>query len=342
MTRSVRAMAVVLAGAGVLLLPGSAVAAYTSPTLQVTSAGSRTTIDLTANPSDDPTERIVIYAPAGVAATVTQPPGTILGPVQAQVLALGFGGALLPLVGELRVAAPGEVPASQSAPCLHGHAPAATWLLAVQAAGQTLSVPLYVLPPAGPETAFASVKLLGCFSAPDVQPQTGCAPFCAKILRAQLALNGVFASGGGTWRALWTPYSPGTGLANAAGSVEARAEVATGAVTAQARRTGRNKQGVRVTGTVRQAGVAAVGTPVSVFGGKTRGSLRRLGTVRTADNGTFAYTRTTGGLTFFRATSAALPRKSEAGCAAAGLPGVRCVNATVSGFTAASAIVRAR
>jgi hypothetical protein len=326
-----------------LAIAGMAAAAYTSPKLQVVIAGTRTTIDATASVSDDPTARVAVLVPASVTATLNQAPGTVVGRVEAQVSALVLGGALLPLTGEVRVAAPGQVPAAQSAPCLAGATPTATWLLVLQAAGQTLTVPLYVVPAAGPETAVASLKLQGCFTAPDAPQVVSCAAtFCSKILRANLILDNVFGGGQGTWRAVWTPYTPGTGVVNAAGSVEARADVAAGALTLRAQKTGRRKQGARATGTVTQGGLPAAGTPVTVFGGKTRSALRRLGTVRTSANGAFALARTTGGLTYFRATAAGLPRTNPDGCKTPAALPVPCVTATVSGFSAASGIVRAR
>ena len=58
--------------------------------------------------------------------------------------------------------------------------------------------------------------------------------------------------------------------------------------------------------------------------------------------GTFSYTRPTGGLSYFRATAGALARKSETGCTVPRPLPVPCVDATLSGFTAASGVVRAR
>jgi hypothetical protein len=340
MRKGICALAAVL---GALTMAGGAAAAYTSPKLQVVIAGTRTTIDATANVSDDATARVAVLVPTNATATLTQAPGTVLGRVEAQVSALALGGALLPLTGEIRVAAPGQVPPTQSAPCLAGATATATWLLVLQAAGQTLNVPLYVVPAAGAETAVASLKLLACFTAPDVQPQTTCAAtFCSKLLRANLALDNVFGGGRGTWRAVWTPYTPGTGAINAAGSVESRADVTSGALTLRAQKTGRRKQGARVTGTVTQGGAPVANTPVVVFGGKTRTALRRLATVRTGANGAFALTRPTGGLTYFRATATGLPRDNPTGCSTPGALPVPCVTATVSGFSAASGVVRGR
>ena len=196
MSKGVRAAAVTFAALAALTLAGSAAAAYTSPKLQVTAAGTRTTIDATAAATDDATAQITVYSPAGLTATLTQAPGTVVGQVRAQVSALALGGALLPLAGEIRVAAPGQVPPTQSTPCLRGATPTTTWLLVLQAAGQTLNVPLYVIAAAGPETAFASYRLQACFTPPDVPEQVSCAStFCSKILRANLAVSGVFACG---------------------------------------------------------------------------------------------------------------------------------------------------
>jgi hypothetical protein len=326
-----------LATIAALLLAGPATAAAV-PRLDVALVDSRTVV--TAVAADDvATARLAVYTPSAVAVVTTQPAGTVLG--RADALAAFPGGGMPRLTGPVTVAAPGRVPAERAAACLQGATPAATWTLALAAGTVALEVPLYVLPAAGPETAFSTARLLVCLPPPDAEPELCASVHCARIVNLQLQLSGTFAPGLGMWRSVWSRYTSGSDELDPAGPVEARADVARGAVTARAERLGKRKQAARVSGTLTQGGVPVAGAPVTVFGGTARASLRRLGTVRTSPAGAFSYARGSGGLRFFRVTAAALPRASTTGCGAPGPLAARCVSATVSGFAASSPVVRA-
>ena len=335
-----RMLGLCLAGVlAVAVLASAAAAAYTTPTLTITPTGARTTIAVRQSQTDDSTAKATIYAPAGTSVTLGQAPGATLGTVQAQVTALALGGALLPLTGQILVAAAGQVPAAQQIACTGTATHGATWLMVLQAAGQTLNVPLYVDPTTGAEAAFAAAKIQVCLPPPDIPTTSGGATFGAKLFIASFTVNGVFGAGAGTWRSLWTPYFPGNGQANAAGSVEARATVAPGTATVVAARSARR---VRVTGRVTAGGRPVAGASVQIWGGTTRTALRRLATVRTNASGTYAHTRLRGTLAWFQARTAVAARADAAGCAAAGPLPVQCVNATLSGFAARSAVSRMR
>jgi hypothetical protein len=320
-----------------LVLAGPAATA-TVPRLDVALVDTRTV--LTAVAADDvATARLSVYTPATVAMVTTQPAGTVVG--RADALASFPGGGVPVLTGPVTVAAPGR-PTEQAAACLQGATASATWTLGLSAGGVAIEVPVYVVPAAGSETAFSTARLLVCLPAPDAEPELCASVHCARIVSLQLHLSGTFARALGQWRSVWTRYAAGTDELDPTGPVEARAEVARGAVTASAQRLGKKKQAARVSGTVTQGGVPVAGAPVTVFAGTTRTSLRRLGTVRTSPAGVFSYARASGGLTFFRVTAAALPRASTTGCGTAGPLPVPCVSASVSGFSAASPVVRAR
>ena len=97
-------------------------------------------------------------------------------------------------------------------------------------AGKTLAIPVYVNPTAGPEQALGGYKLSICLPPPDVPVGTpGRAFQGAQLLDAKLTLNNVFTTptGGGLikWETLFTPYNPGMGTVNLAGTFEARAFV---------------------------------------------------------------------------------------------------------------------
>src|SRR5439155_4956928 len=92
----------------------------------------------------------------------------------------------------------------------------------------TLQVPAYVDSiSTGAEAAFAQAKIQVCLSPPDVPTSNpNRAAFGAKLLRATLSLTGVLtnpvASGTYVWRALFTPFTPGAGVPNPAGTVESQ------------------------------------------------------------------------------------------------------------------------
>jgi hypothetical protein len=335
------AAAALAAAATLPAVVAAATSAYTTPTLRISQAGAVTVITASSAVGDDATARAAIYAPTGVTATTTQAPGSTIGTVKAQVSALALGGALLPLTGNIVVAPPGSVPAATQAACTQGQAPTATWLLVLTAAGQTINLPAYVIPTAGAETALGPLKVVFCLAPPDLPTDKGGATFGAKFLSAELTLNSVFSAlPSGAWVAFWTPWQAGNGQVNAAATVASPAAVAPGAVTATARRAGRNGVGAVVSGRVTQGGQPRANATVSIYGGVT--SLRRLGSVRSKGNGSFSFRARAG--TRFQARVVAAPGSSAAVCTAlaAGLGGVPCVNPTVNGFTARSATVRKR
>src|SRR3990172_5100345 len=108
-------VAVGIASVAALIAVPAALAAYTSAKLQITQAGTISTIKASLSPDDDPTASVRIYAPSGTQLTTSQAPGTVLGPVKAIVKALDLAGADLPLEGQLLVAAPGQITPAQQA-----------------------------------------------------------------------------------------------------------------------------------------------------------------------------------------------------------------------------------
>jgi len=334
-------VAVGVASVAALIAVPAALAAYTSAKLEVRQAGSTTTIKASLDPNDDPTASVRIYAPAGTALTTTQAPGTVLGPVKAIVKALDLAGADLPLEGQLIVAAPGQIAPATQAACLGATAPLASWVMILSAAGQTLPVPTYLVATTGAQAALGPAYIQVCLPPPDIPPGTpGRATFGAKLYSAELAINGVFgAVPVGAWVSIWTPYNPGVGTVNVAGTVASPAAVAPGAVTLTARTSGR---GATLAGAVTQAGQPRGGAVVTIFGASRATGLRSIGRARVTANGRFTFRARTG--TFFRAravaaSSAAAPLCTQLGAALAPIP---CVNPTVNGFTAQSKVVRKR
>jgi hypothetical protein len=329
-----------LAALAALIAVPAAMAAYTSPKLEVTQTATGVVVKASLDPNDDPTAAVVIVAPGGTSLTTSQASGTVLGPVRAIVKALDLAGADLPLEGQLVVAAPGQVPAATQTACIGPAAPIATWVMVLTAAGQTLSVPTYLVSTAGTSFAQLGPAFIGiCLPPPDVPIGTpGRATFGAKVYSAELTINGVFSRvTTGAWISSWAPYTPGAGKPNPAGAVVSPAVIAPGAVSLAAKRSG---AGATLAGAVTQAAQARGGATVAIFGGAKANKLKRLGRATVGANGRFAFRARTG--TFFRADAVAGAAAAAPICAQLQplLGAVPCVNPTANGFTAKSKVVK--
>lgn len=335
-------LAVGVAAIAALIAVPAAMAAYMSPKLEITQTTTGVVVRATVDSNDDPTAAVRIVVPTGTQLTTSQAPGTVLGPVRAVVKALDLAGADLPLEGQLVVAAPGQVPAATQTACIGSATPLATWVMVLTAAGQTLSVPTYLLSSAGTPFAAIGPAFIGlCLPPPDVPVGTpGRATFGAKVYTAELTVNGVFSRvATGAWVSTWVPYTPAAGTPNPAGTVISPAAVAPGAVTLTARRAGR---GARLSGRVTQAGQPRGGATVTIFSGSRAGRLTSVGRARVAANGTFTFRARAG--TFFRARAVAAGGAAAPLCTQLQplLGATPCVNPTVNGFTAQSRVVRKR
>jgi len=331
--------AVGIASVAALIAVPAALAAYTSPKLQITQAGTISTIKASLSPDDDPTASVRIYAPSGTQLTTSQAPGTVLGPVKAIVKALDLAGADLPLEGQLVVTAPGQIPAATVTQCTGGVTPLAIWAMVLTAAGQTLTVPTYLVPTAGAQTALGPAYIQICLPPPDLPPGTpGRATFGAKVYSAELAINGVFSTVAvGAWVSFWTPYTPLVGQVNVAGTVASPAAIAPGAVTLTAKRSGK---GATLSGRVTQAGQPRGGTTVTIFGAAKATGLKSVGRAKVAANGAFTFKAKAG--TFFRARAVAASATAAPLCTQLTplLAPIPCVNPTVNGFTVQSKVVK--
>jgi hypothetical protein len=350
-----------LAGLVSLAFASTAMATYqprlvVSPTSPAAS-GAGSTITVSQAQTDDPTARLAIYVPSGYTVQTTAAPGTQLGLVTASVVAADLGGTLLPLTGNVVVhnpANPDESTVAASVTQCTGTAThAAIWVLVLQAAGQTLRVPVAVDPTTGAEATFSSYKLVICLPPPDVPAGTpGRATFGAKLVRATMTLSNITnpaANGSYLWRTVFTPYTPGTGRPNAVGTVEAQSTVALPTRLAIAARL--VKHVVRVTVTVKGKRVVRLVNryTMSVTGIVTRASgasgvrvtistsprLRCRGSSTTGAQGTVTYS--CGALTKGRSYSARLRATitaSEVACVsplpATSVPG-GCLANTIAG-----------
>src|SRR5438874_357524 len=165
----------VLGSAAALALAVTAIAAasYTpsmgvfQETYKPSSAGA-VTIVVAQEKVDDPTSRILIYAPPGYKATLTQAPGTTIGAVVADVQVLDLGPNALPLTGPVKADNPANYPAATNL-CTPGVTHEAVWTLNAALPGQPANpIPVYVDHTTAADAAFSSLKLTVCFRDPNL------------------------------------------------------------------------------------------------------------------------------------------------------------------------------
>jgi len=224
MKRTNRVALLACAAIASLAFAGSALASF-APKIVVSATGASggaTRLGVLVGNADDPTAKASFYIPSTYQVG-TPAPGTKLGDVTATASAADLGGALLPLTGELDAIPPTATTNAAATQC--GVTPTQTWDLHLTAAGQTLDIPMFVAAGTAPEVASGyAFKLVVCLPPPDVPVGTpGRAVFGAKLLSATFTSSAITqpsTAGDYRWTSLWTPYNPGKGTVNAAGSVE--------------------------------------------------------------------------------------------------------------------------
>jgi hypothetical protein len=270
MKKSLRLALVLCAGFAGLALAGPAFAKYDpSLTIEQTSykLGAPTTADVFIAISNDadPTAQLRIFSPAGYTANLTAAPGTKIGSVLAIVKAKDLGGALLPLAGDVLVANPSD-PAIQAAStkCTHTLAHGSIWVLNTSLQGQTVAIPVFV------DKVGPLVVQTVCLPSPDVPPAQGGAVFGAQLVFADFTVKGVFtnasARNGYEWAGIFTPYTPGTQVPNAAGTVEWRTYVGLPSSLTLAK--AKTKRGIKLVGKLSVAGLSPRGIKLGLYAGK--------------------------------------------------------------------------
>jgi hypothetical protein len=325
-----------LGGTAALALTGNALAVQK---LSVTQTATSLTIKVSQAQSDPQPARISIFVPTGYSLNTSQAPGTNIGTTSGSVFARDAN-IPLPLSGDVIVAPPN----TNAAPCFTG-THTAVWLLRLQVAGQQIQLPIAVDPTTGVNAAFGAYQLVTCLAPADVPQGTpGRSPNGAQLLEATFTVNNIFTVPAdlSTWKALTTPYAPGTGVPNAAGSVETRSLVGPGTVTIAAKVTNKKKRILRVAGKLTQGGAAVAGAQVRML---LNGQSSRF-TARTSATGNYSVVlRKTGkkASTTFQARVVVAERDiTSTGCSGPTLPVVPCVSATASAFTAVSRKVTIR
>lgn len=349
MKRKLRLTALAVAAAAALALTNAALAAYT-PRFAVSHNGGAkvglhpTTLHVTIAQSDSPTAVIQFYVPTGYAVQ-TAAPGSTIGRATAAVFARDTG-LTLPLEGPVTADDPAKHATDACSPGMNF----AVWLLALSVAGQPVTIPVYVNPTPSAASALGAYVIRACLPPPDVPAATpGRALLGAQLLDVNFTVNNLtLPSGSDTtvWRTLFTPYTPGVGTPNLAGTVEARSFVRLpGAISLRAKYV-RKTNTYRLSGSVTEAGRPSAGATVQIFRGRTASRLAKASSTKVQESGSYA---TAGHLkpkktTYFQTRVRVAERDDAGGCAQTLAPFAAtpppCVGSTDGGFFAISTILR--
>jgi hypothetical protein len=338
MPKLLRLAVLACASAAAMAFAGSALAV---PRLLIGGSPSQVAIQFLEEKADASPARIVIYAPAGYTAAASAAPGTQLGTVHADLQALAISpDAIISADGQILAANPAQFATNTCAPGTHSQ----VWLLHVTVSGQTIDVPAYIdapIPAGDPLAGSSPIKITLCFSSPYIPTDQGGAPFGVKIINAVLTmnqgvLNGPTAAGSFVWRTIITPYTVGTGVPNAPGTVEARAVLdQPDRLSIVVKVTNKKKRMIRVTGRLSAGDFVLGGATVKLTGSvsqskKTNNSGTVVFNVRFKKKGTYR----------FRLTSEVPPYDiTSDGCKTPTAPTLPCVSATANGFAVASRTV---
>jgi hypothetical protein len=225
------------------------------------------------------------------------------------------------------------------------------WILNLSVAGQTLKLPVFVNPTTGAEQALGAYKLSVCLTPWDIPESAGGAPQGAQLLDVKFTVNGIFTTPTSgslvKWETLYTPYNPGKGTANAAGTFEARAFVPLPIILGARASYAKKTHTWTLTGRATEGGLAVPSLTLQVARGLSAGKLTSRGTVKTGATGTYT---TRGKLvprktTYFQVSGSVAERDYTAtGCQSplSSVAPAGCVKATLSPWSAKSVVVRVK
>lgn len=347
MSERTRRLGLLVALGVVVLVAASPAVAGLTPAFSATTTADATVVSYSQAAGDDPVAAITFYVASGYAALLAQPDGETVGTVSARAVAADLGGATLPLSGNIVAAlatttitsAGATVPLSAAAIACTGTAShGAYWILNLTASGQTLQVPAFVddVPLTSPLSALANNTIKFCLPPPDVPAGTpGRATFGAKLVSATLNITDVFSAAPlwYLWHATVTPYTPGAGKVNVAGTIEVQSIDRTPQEVTIRANAAKKPGSVRVSGRVRAGGKGISGAAVSILAGK-----KVVGKATSRSGGYFQAVVTAPKSATFSVSTTVAPR--PASCSAYFAP-VPCAGAWYAGFTATSDAVKA-
>lgn len=337
--------------AGLLLAPG-ALAAPNSSSISASfdpaklGSSSQTTIHVNVATTSDAVAQINIFAPTGVAANLGASAGAKIGTVDATAIAHDQGGLTLPLSGDVVA----DNPASHIADACSPGTNQAVWNMNLSVAGQTLVIPIYVNATAGAAAALGAYDLKICLPPWDVPVGApGRAAFGAQLVDARLVLNSIFTSpttaGTGVWEMITTPWTPGKGTPNPAGTWESRAVVPLPVVLTIKASYNAKKNTWTVSGTLTEGGKPVPNFTIRIGRGASSKSPAKQSTTKTTPSGTW---KASGLLspkktTYFQARATAQERDfTQAGCQSptTSVAPAGCTSATLPGWAVTSVVVR--
>jgi hypothetical protein len=347
MKRVIRLALLACAIVTALAFGGNAFASYT-PRLVVTSnpltpqGGAKTDVAVQFGQNDDATARVVIYVPQGYNGTLGAA-GKQMGTAEATVLTSIAPTQPIPVKGTIV----GEDPAqftAQATQCTGSPSHAGVWTLRLEAAGQQLTVPVYIDEVTDPaEANLGKFKLTVCLPSPYIPQSAGGAALGAKLVTATLHLNDVFAlpaqNGSYGWTVIATPYTVNTAAVNPAGTVQARAFVRLPVLLSLTAKYLAKKNTYQLAGKLTENLAGLGGFKVTIYRGSSASKLKRVANVTTKVRGVFS---TAGHLsprktTYFQAR-VTVPVRNTA--CTGGAPGINCVSATLDPWAAKSRVVK--
>ncbi len=356
MNKRIRTALVAVSAIATLSFASAALAANTGSvsvwhTPQTLANSASTTIHVNVPETTNPIAVVNIYSGTGYTLNTSQAANTQIGTVEATALSRD-NNLTLPLSGNVVTSdAAAAANKAGSAQCARVAQSLAVWIMNLSVAGNTLAIPVYVNPTAGPEQTLGGYKLSICLPPPDVPVGTpGRAFQGAQLLDAKLTLNNVFTTptGGGLikWETLFTPYNPGVGTVNVAGTFEARAFVPLPIILGvQVKYKNKKARTYVVSGKATEGGAPVSGLTLSVLRGLTAKKLTRIGSAKTSATGGYSL----GGklakksTNFFQVSGSVGERDYTAtGCASPLTPfaPAGCVHATLSPWSAKSVVVK--
>jgi len=306
--------------------------------------------------TQETTARLVAYSPVGFTAnggTI----GSIIGTADTRVRAGDLGGAIVPVPGEIEVRAPtgtalvSGVPiplAALATACTGTTTHTAYWVFKLTAAGNALELAAFFDLTAGAEQALGTSKITFCLPPDDIPPGTpGRSPLGNKLVDAVLTFNaGVYTNaataGQYIWASIWTPYNPGVGTANVAGTVSAVSVTPLPVLLTLKGKYNKAKKAAALAGRISAAGQFQAGVKLPLFAAAKKTGLKRSGsTGATTATGAFTAIKKMVKTTYYQVRFAIPAVDQPSICAAlpaVGLP--KCVTSTVGGFSVLSNILK--
>jgi hypothetical protein len=216
------------------------------------------------------------------------------------------------------------------------------------AAGNALQLAAFFDLTTGAEQALGTSKITFCLPPDDLPPGTpGRSPLGIKLVDAVLAFNpGTYTNpttaGAYMWASIWTPYNPGVGTANVAGTVSAISVNPLPVTLSLTGKYDKKRKSAVLAGKVGLAGVFTAGVKLPLFAGATAKGLKRSGSTNaTTAAGAFTAVKKMAKTTYYQVRMAIPAVLSSELCSlvpAGTLP--PCSSATVGGFSIVSKLVR--